>query len=63
MRAELEAMSFEERRIFVNQAVSKLIDKGLFTPVIRRRFEQGDELHGVLGAMVIQCYAEHVAHR
>lgn len=63
MRAELEAMSSEERRMFVNQAVSKLIEKGLFTPVIRRRFEQGDELHGVLGAMVIQCYAEHVTHR
>ena len=63
MRAELEAMSSDERRIFVNQAVSKLIEKGLFTPVIRRRFEQGDDLHGVLGGMVIQCYAEHVALR
>lgn len=63
MRAELESMSSDERRIFVNQAVSKLSEKGLFTPVIRRRFEQGDDLHGVLGAMVIQCYAEHVALR
>ena len=63
MRAELEAMSSDERRIFVNQAVSKLIEKGLFTPVIRRRFEQGDDLHGVLGGMVIQCYSEHVMHR
>lgn len=62
MRANLESMSAEDRRIFVNQAVSKLIEKGLFTPVIRRRFEQGDELHGVLGATVIQCYAEHLAH-
>ena len=62
MRAELEAMSADERKIFVNQAVSKLIEKGLFTPVIRRRFEQGDDLHGVLGAMVIQCYSEHLMH-
>ena len=62
MRGDLESMSADDRRDFVNQAVSKLIEKGLFTPVIRRRYEQGDELHGVLGAMVIQCYAEHLAH-
>ncbi len=60
LRAELEAMSTDERRLFVNLAVTKLTEKGLFTPVIRRRFEQGDELHGVLGSMVIQCYAEYV---
>jgi hypothetical protein len=62
MRSELEAMSADDRRVYVSQAVSKLIEKGLFTPVIRRRFEQGDELHGVLGAMVIQCYSERT-HR
>lgn len=62
LRADLESMIADDRRIFVNQAVSKLIEKGLFTPVIRRRFEQGDELHGVLGAMVIQCYAEYVGN-
>ena len=61
LRAELEALPPDDRRRFVNQAVTKLIEKGLFTPVIRRRFESGDELHGVLGAMVIQCYAEHVS--
>lgn len=63
LRAELEAMNTGDRRIFVSQAVTKLIDKGLFTPVIRRRFEQGDELHGVLGSMVIQCYAEHLSRK
>lgn len=59
-RASLEAMSTEARRVFVEQAVASLMAKGLFTPVIRRRYEQGDELHGVLGAMVIRCYAESV---
>lgn len=58
IRSELEAMSTETRQVFVNQAVVKLIEKGLFTPVIRRRFEQGDDLHGVLGAMVIKCFDE-----
>jgi hypothetical protein len=57
LRAQLEAMAPDQRRVYVSQAVDRLKENGLFTPVIRRRFEQGDELHGVLGAMVIQCYA------
>lgn len=61
LKTELESLSAEDRRLFVTQAVTRLIEKGLFTPVIRRRFESGDELHGVLGSMVIQCYSDHVS--
>lgn len=60
LRSELEAMNSDQRRIYVNQAVMRLKESGLFTPVIRRRFEQGDELYGVLGTMVMKCYAEAI---
>lgn len=57
-RAELQAMAPPLRQAYVDQAIARLIDKGLYTPVIRRRAEQGDPLHGALGAMVVQVYAE-----
>jgi len=59
LREELEAMPAENRRVFVAQAVARLTEKGLYTPLIRRRHEQGDELHGILGSMVIQCYSDN----
>ncbi len=60
LKLEIQNLTPAERQFYVQQAISKLIEKGLFTPVIRRRAEQGDQLHGVLGSMVIQCYAEVV---
>lgn len=58
LRAALQAMSAPQRQVYVERAIARLIDKGLYTPVIRRRAEQGDPLHGALGAMVVQVYAE-----
>ena len=60
LKLEIQNLTPAERQFYVQQAIGKLIEKGLFTPVIRRRAEQGDQLHGVLGSMVIQCYAEVV---
>ena len=58
LRAELNAMDPIQRQGFVSQAIKRLTESGLFTPVIRRRAEQGDPLHGILGSMVIKCYSD-----
>ncbi len=58
LRATLQAMAPAQRQVYVEQAIARLVDRGLYTPVIRRRAEQGDPLHGALGAMVVQVYAE-----
>jgi hypothetical protein len=58
LRAELNAMDPIQRQGFVSQAIKRLTESGLFTPVIRRRAEQGDPLHGILGSMVIQFYSD-----
>lgn len=58
LKAEIQALDPTRRKAFVDEAVALMTERGLFTPVIRRRAEQGDPLHGPLGAMVVKCYAE-----
>ncbi|MBQ0946382.1 replication initiation protein [Ideonella sp. 4Y16] len=58
LRSEIQALDPLRRKAFVDKAITLMTERGLFTPVIRRRAEQGDPLHGPLGAMVVRCYAE-----
>lgn len=58
LRSEIQLLDPVRRKAFVDQAIVRMTERGLFTPVIRRRAEQGDPLHGPLGAMVVRCYAE-----
>lgn len=58
LKLEIQALDPIRRKVFVDQAIALMTERGLYTPVIRRRAEQGDPLHGPLGAMVVKCYAE-----
>ncbi|MFT3859530.1 MAG: replication initiation protein [Aquabacterium sp.] len=55
-----EILSLDEglRRQWAQQAVALLASRGQLNAIITRRFEQGDILHGLLGATVVQLYGE-----
>lgn len=58
LKAQLAAMDFVDRHQWVEAGIAELIARGMYTPVIRRRVEQGDALHGPLGAVVVRLFAE-----
>lgn len=58
LKLELAAMSATDRKVWVDQALEDLGRKGQLTAVVSRRAEQGDALHGLLGAIVVRVYAE-----
>jgi hypothetical protein len=60
VKAEIQALSQEQRRTLVDEAVQHLSSKGLMTAVITRRAAQGDVLHGLLGSTVVRIYATRV---
>jgi uncharacterized small protein (DUF1192 family) len=56
LRAEIQALSAEQRQALVNDAVQELAAAGLMSAVISRRVAQGDVLHGMLGSVVVRLY-------
>lgn len=60
IKRKLSAMTTEQREPWVQLAVASLSERRLLTATLRRRAEQGDNLHGMLGYAVVQAYAREV---
>lgn len=58
IKTEFSALEESIRRKYAEQAVSLLASRGQLNAVITRRLEQGDMLHGLLGATVVQVFAD-----
>ena len=58
LKGELNRLSMQARKVWVDQALEELARKGQLNAVVRRRADQGDVLHGMLGATVVKVYAE-----
>ena len=58
VKREVEALAPEVRQAWVDRALQQLASKGMLTAVISRRASQGDVLHGLLGSVITQTYAE-----
>lgn len=59
IKDEIRHLSAEHRAIFVDLALREMSSRGLLTAVVKRRAEQGDVLHDLLGSMVVRCYGLH----
>lgn len=57
IKAEIAALDPLHRQPWVDQALAELAGKGLLSAVVSRRAAQGDVLHGMLGSVVVKCYA------
>lgn len=57
IKAEIAALDPLHRQPWVDQALAELAEKGLLSAVVSRRAAQGDVLHGMLGSVVVKCYA------
>lgn len=64
LRAEIAALSHDQRQAYGNAAVAELQAKRILNPALTRRAAQGDILHGLLGATVVKLYglANYGAH-
>jgi len=60
IKRKLSAMTIEQREPWVQLALASLSERRLLTATLRRRAEQGDNLHGMLGYAVVQAYARDV---
>lgn len=60
IKLALAALEANERQRFVQLALESLKQRGLLVATIRRRAEQGDIFHGMLGYAVAQQYAREV---
>lgn len=60
IKRKLSEMSNEQREPWVQLALDSLSERRLLTATLRRRAEQGDNLHGMLGYAVVQAYAREV---
>lgn len=60
IKRKLSAMTIEQREPWVRLALASLSERRLLTATLRRRAEQGDNLHGMLGYAVVQAYAREV---
>lgn len=57
IKSEIAALDPLHRQPWVDQALAELAEKGLLSAVVSRRAAQGDVLHGMLGSVVVKCYA------
>jgi Initiator Replication protein len=58
LKLEIGRLGPNERKVWADRALEDLARKGQLTAVVSRRAEQGDVLHGLLGATVVRIYAE-----
>jgi hypothetical protein len=58
LKLEIGRLAPGERKVWADRALEDLARKGQLTAVVSRRAEQGDVLHGLLGATVVKIYAE-----
>jgi hypothetical protein len=58
IKLEIGRLALSERRLWAEKALEDLSRKGQLNAVVTRRAEQGDVLHGLLGATVVRIYAE-----
>lgn len=58
LKLEIGRLGPNERKVWADRALEDLARKGQLTAVVSRRAEQGDVLHGLLGATVVRLYAE-----
>lgn len=58
IKAEISSLDESVQRKYADQAVALLASRGQLNAVITRRLEQGDILHGLLGATVVRVFAE-----
>ncbi len=58
IRERIQALSPEQKRALIDEALSHLGRQGLLNAVVSRRAAQGDILHGMLGATVVRIYGE-----
>lgn len=56
-KEEIRALSTEQQKGLVEEALAELQERGLLTAVVRRRAGQGDVLHGILGSVIVKIYA------
>lgn len=58
LRSEVAALDESARKSLGEQAASILAERGQLNAIVTRRLQQGDILHGLLGATVVQVYGE-----
>lgn len=58
LKAEIARLPSSERKVWGDKALEELARKRQLNAVVTRRAEQGDVLHGLLGATVVRLYAE-----
>jgi Initiator Replication protein len=58
LKLEIGRLGPSERKAWAVRALEDLARKSQLTAVVSRRAEQGDVLHGLLGATVVRLYAE-----
>lgn len=56
IRREIEALSPERKKMLIEEAMQYLASKGMMNAVLKRRADQGDMMHGMLGATVVRLY-------
>jgi hypothetical protein len=60
LKNEIGQLPSTDRKIWADKALEELARKRQLNAVVTRRAEQGDVLHGMLGATVVRLYAETV---
>ena len=60
LKSEIARLPPSERRSWADKALEELARKRQLNAVVTRRAEQGDVLHGLLGATVVRLYGEAV---
>jgi len=60
LKSEIGRLPLLERKSWADKALEELARKRQLNAVVTRRAEQGDVLHGMLGATVVRLYAEAV---
>jgi hypothetical protein len=58
LKLEIGRLAQSQRKLWADRALEELSRKGQLNAVVTRRAEQGDVLHGLLGATVVKMYAE-----
>jgi hypothetical protein len=60
IKQQVAALPLPQREEWMQKAIEKLRVRQQYSGVVQRRAAQGDWSHGLLGAIVVQLYAEHV---
>ena len=58
LKLEIGRLAQSQRKLWADRALEELSRKGQLNAVVTRRAEQGDVLHGLLGATVVKMFAE-----